>query len=623
MLIIKKLREFLVNTFRRFCLPFIIAVTASLVFFSIIHWDIDAGDFYGFLYRLGFTLILGFPLLISAKLLAEKKKLTLKKEWGMNIFLIIFLVFHFYLLPENFNEAPNYHFFRYFLWLFAFILSILIAPFCEKSKNSSFWDWSVLVFVRLFLTWFFSFVLIIGLILSLTALKQLFEIDISDKVYPEIMVLVYGLFGGVYFIGTLPSLIKKIDYPKILRFFTEYILTPLSLIYAIILIFYLGKILITGSWPEGEVSWLVLLFSVVGVIIYALLYPLDKKSNLLRFFRPIFFSLEIPFLIMLLMAFYLRIKEYGLTEARYLGVLLGVLMIGLSIYYLFSKARDLKIIPAVFFTSALLVSFGPWGVIKMSEKNQINRLLSVASKNDILQEGYFVSFSDKKEISNQDARKISAVLEYLENNHGFLGVQEYFKIDIKKFLAEKKQERETKSKNKEIRIDCWRDACEITKYLNVPYLTRWEFNEQKKDAENNILSFRNNDLNNVSKVTGYDYFNEHFYLYKNYEKENKKETEDSVKFGETELFLAISQTGYNLEVWKDKSEKQVIDFQEIVKKLKPYFNQKSQEIDEDLRTIIALDGQLKILIKNLRVQKIEDKYRIENISGKLLWKELD
>ena len=98
----------------------------------------------------------------------------------------------------------------------------------------------------------------------------------------------------------------------------QYVLLPLVGIYLVILYAYGLKILFQWNWPQGWVSQLVLWYSVVSILSILLLWPLREKadSGWIKSFTSWFFRLLIPLLVMLFLAIFERIGDYGLTVNR-------------------------------------------------------------------------------------------------------------------------------------------------------------------------------------------------------------------------------------------------------------------------------------------------------------------
>ena len=98
------------------------------------------------------------------------------------------------------------------------------------------------LFINIFLTAIFTGVLTGGVELAIVAVDQLFDFNFSDKIYLRVFYLL-AIFGSslIFLLFNekgLEYLEKEGTYPVVLKFFTQYILIPLLIIYVVILYLY-------------------------------------------------------------------------------------------------------------------------------------------------------------------------------------------------------------------------------------------------------------------------------------------------------------------------------------------------------------------------------------------------
>src|SRR5699024_3468757 len=172
-------------------------------------------------------------------------------------------------------------------------------------------------------------------------------------------------FNTWFFLAGIPDPIHKLDrirnYPKGLKVFTQNILIPLVIIYMIILYLYMAKIITQWAWPEGWISILVLSFSIAGILANLLLHPLrnDIKYKWVKRFSKGYYWILVPLSILLLLAIWRRISEYGITVERYFVLVLGLWLTGIVLYFVISRAKNIKVIPASLCIVAFAISIGP------------------------------------------------------------------------------------------------------------------------------------------------------------------------------------------------------------------------------------------------------------------------
>jgi hypothetical protein len=97
-------------------------------------------------------------------------------------------------------------------------------------------------------------------------------------------------------------------------------------------------------------------FSIFGYLTYLFTYAFQEENILLKWFRKFFPMIVIPQLFMLFYAIYLRIVQYDITVNRYFVVVFGLWLLGISLYYSFSKLKKLVFIPASLSIIILLIS---------------------------------------------------------------------------------------------------------------------------------------------------------------------------------------------------------------------------------------------------------------------------
>jgi hypothetical protein len=276
---------------------------------------------------------------------------------------------------------------------------------------------------------------------------------------------------------------KSTDYPKGIKIFAQYILFPLVMVYLIILYAYMAKILISWNWPQGWVSRLILGFSTTGIFSLLLLYPIrDRAENKwIKTASRWFYIVMIPIVIMLLLALWRRISEYGFTEGRYIGTVLGLWLGGIVIYFIFSNKKSIKAIPISLSVLALIISFGPWGVFSVSEKSQVNRLQEFLIKNKILVDGHIQKVSTA--VPQDNSRQISSILSYLHDIHGYDRIQPWFQESLKE--------------------DSLREGLQLKEPAKVAQLMGIEFtNVWYSSAGNDI--WLSSDRGGVIDIDGYD-----------------------------------------------------------------------------------------------------------------------
>jgi hypothetical protein len=295
------------------------------------------------------------------------------------------------------------------------------AYLLRKSDNASVWYFNYQLASSLFFAGLATLVLCAGLSLILLSLSYLFELKAGGKVYLDIWIIGACVFAPAYFITNIP---RQFDYPQSdcafprgIHFIQHYVLTPLSLIYMVILYAYFAKILLQWELPRGNLGMMICIFGVIGIITQLTIFPVSTSGTpLLRWFYRNFYTMMVVPLGLLMLAISVRISQYGMTEPRYI-VLICTLWFALLIAYYAIKgtAVQLKTIPMLLALLALLVSFGPWRIDKLPVKNQFARLQEQLVQLGLLVNNQYLPPKTQPDFEQRQA--ITSMVSYLVS-HG-------------------------------------------------------------------------------------------------------------------------------------------------------------------------------------------------------------
>ena len=113
------------------------------------------------------------------------------------------------------------------------------------------------------------------------------------------------------------------------------ILTPLCVLYAVILFAYIGKIALAAKWPDGWVAMPTLVFAALGLVGYLIARPARDMTDerWAGWFCRLFPAVLLPLSVVLLLAMRIRVVEYGFTEWRAAGVFLGGWLLAFALGY--------------------------------------------------------------------------------------------------------------------------------------------------------------------------------------------------------------------------------------------------------------------------------------------------
>jgi hypothetical protein len=365
------------------------------------------------------VLALGIPISLSLHLVAENPPTYLErcKKWLPYTSIIPLIAYYVWmdLQPIDSNII------RYFQWFLYCHLLVAIAPFLKTKSDTQFWNFNYQIFTTFLITRFFGLFLFAGLSLALVSTKRLFEINVDDDAYAYLFVICMLPIASVHFLALLPTKMENLESvhsPKLLKIFCQYVLVPLNAAYVVILYSYMLKILITGVWPSGVISWLVIGISILGVFALLMMHAFTQQveNQWMKKFQNLYYASIIPLLILGLIAVSQRVNQYAVTESRYILIALNLWLLGIAIYFLVSRRKKIMVIPVSLFVLAFITSFGPWGLYQTSVRSQANRLLHLLQTNMLLKDGKVAPSTaplDKKEV-----KEIRSIMTYIIAEHG-------------------------------------------------------------------------------------------------------------------------------------------------------------------------------------------------------------
>lgn len=366
---------------------------------------------------------LGISLSFALKMLTQRNR----KFKIFEFFLILFLLGYYFILPKNEEDFTEVY---VYLLIPTYILAhlfVAIVPYLSRQETEiKFWEYNKKLFINFFLTIVFTGVLCGGIELAILAVDHLFNINFKYLIYYDTF-LFFLIFGSTFIftlfnIDGLYELEKKVEYPVVLKFFSQFILIPLLIIYLVILYIYSFKILFQWELPRGWVTYLVLAYSILGIFALLLVHPLKEQTNKswVKLFSQIFYFSLIPLLILLFVAIFTRLLEYGFTEPRYFVLLLAVWISLIFFYFVFNKKANIKFIPISLFVFGLFALIFPFlNAFSVSKNSQKKELVKILTENNLLKDGK-INFNQTVEYTLVNELKDKFVYLDKRNERDFL-----------------------------------------------------------------------------------------------------------------------------------------------------------------------------------------------------------
>jgi Domain of unknown function (DUF4153) len=386
--------------------------------------------------RLLVTAILGLPLFTASATSAERRGASAMARGlvDLTILLGLALLYRAALGWTDYLAAL-----RFAQLLVAAHLLAALAPYLTTSRLDGFWQFNRFLLLRYVIGAFYAAVLWVGLAVALAALDRLFGVHVRGESYAKLWALMAFGFHPWFFLSGVPrdydALETLEDYPLGLKVFTQFVLMPLVAIYLLILTAYLGKVILTRTWPNGWIGYLVSGVSATGVLALLLVHPLRERadSRWVNAYGRWWFVAILPSLGMLLVAIGKRTGQYGITEPRYFLLVLTLWLGGLALYYGVTASRNIKLIPMTLCAVALLTAVGPWGAYRVSERSQLSRLGRLLAANGMGRPGAITG--PRAPVSLADRIQVSAILRYLGSRHGPRAVASVIAVPVDSVLA--------------------------------------------------------------------------------------------------------------------------------------------------------------------------------------------
>lgn len=415
----------LLRTLARFPLPVGCALAWAVATSGAVHDFLPRNGFFGS-ESLQAILLPGFFLTLAVKLFAERQGWAALPQLALSVAGLALVALSVFTGPETFGSDTNP---AYMALLPGFALLVTVAPFLPaRQEDSALWDFNRASWLGAAFGLLVMVILGSGLAAAYMALDKLLGIDVPSDVYGVTWILSASVVWPLYALSRVPDRFEAPAdgyCPRWVGFLTSYFLVPLVVLYLAILYAYMAKILVTRELPRGQVAYLVCGYAGFGVTTYLIGHPLRTSGNILvRLFQRYFFLALFAPVALLALAVGTRISDYGVTESRYLLVLLAVWMAGIALFYTLRAGRGL--IAAALSLALMLIaaSFGPLGAVGLSTYSQTSRLEALLTANGILADGRIML--NVAGVPREDLKRISSVVSYLQATRKLAAMEPWF-----------------------------------------------------------------------------------------------------------------------------------------------------------------------------------------------------
>jgi hypothetical protein len=319
------------------------------------------------------------------------------------------------------------------------LLSIVVMTFIPflKSSMREFWVVNNIMFVKLLKALIVSFIMLLATTGLLFSVDLFSTIIIDFFVYKCIFIIfMYGFFP-LYFLFSMPIFLKQKEviepkFPKFYLLFTTGYLLPLTIIGIGGMYVYFFLHIMYFVWPPIEV---VLLFLLVANLVIFLMFQFELLASQLKnklvtlFLKYICFSI-IPLGSLCLVQLINFLNKEGFTEFWY-SMAWGIIWIlGVCLYFSFSKIRDIRIIPITLSVILCVLLVPPMSPFSVSIRSQYNHLIQELKVNNIIGSNELIILDKRHEISQITQEKIKARIYFLNQHNHLKLFQKYYPYPI-------------------------------------------------------------------------------------------------------------------------------------------------------------------------------------------------
>jgi hypothetical protein len=314
------------------------------------------------------------------------------------------------------------------------ILALTLAAHLGRGEsNDNLWLFNHRLWLGALLAGVGAGLLAVGLIAIHETIKLLFGLTLSPHAKEYIWTVCLGFIAPVSVLAFAPRSFTDPITESEQQDFTmraaaalvKFVAVPLLFVYTAILYAYAAKIALAWELPKGTLGAMVVGYLFVGAATLLLGYPSRETGGaLMRLFWRYWVWLAALPVALLFVAVWRRIADYGLTEQRYLMVLIGIWALILAAFRLAQGARfDLRLLPGVLALLLLAASLGPGGAIGLSVLSQKAELASILASKGMLADGKIVPRGEGgAENPLGEAAARARAIEWYLNTHHSLGL---------------------------------------------------------------------------------------------------------------------------------------------------------------------------------------------------------
>jgi len=462
------------------------------------------------------------------------------------------------------------------LWLVGIVLR------WTERKDISVHQWILHLIEQVVIAVLFTVLLAWWTSLALMAIQSLFGLHIDGEWFATLRWMSALFLGWVSFMDGVLTGDKEFSWTyqihKRKRMLSR-VLWFLLLVFGVILYVYMAKILITRDWPSNEVSFWAFLYSGLVIVSSIILLPIwqDDNERLITIRRWMYASI-LPMCVMIAVAIYQRLQQYGFTIERYLVVTFLIWLTVISLLMVFqARFRLWWLFASLMWVWIFSVFVWPLDAKTVSYRDQMNKATTALSWAWMITGTWLQLPLD---LNESDEQQVAWSLSYIVNVLG---------RDLEN-LDSRLSDPDT------IFTQLW---IEPTRNYG------WFFPSWVRGPNTEWRHFGSYWLNKQIPVSGFTSLYQNLYV-SSYDWVDRSDSED--------IKASLKDTTVQLQLWAESYEIDLADYiQELL--LRP----ESQPQKWPESEVLEVENEsIKLLIKNLQLRKNDDERVLENMDFDVL-----
>ncbi|MDE6664361.1 MAG: DUF4153 domain-containing protein [Lachnospiraceae bacterium] len=289
-----------------------------------------------------------------------------------------------------------------FLIGYLLLLMLGIVYYSFKKSGFSFEEYTLRIFSNLVKVYIFYFILLIGTLIITEIFDELF-IDGYSSLSSACAILITGLYFVPQCLAALSDMRDTPGY--FVKTIVKYILSCMTICSMAVVYLYMLKIIIMFEIPSNEIFSIVSVLFCLGIPIWIVVgyYRDETKYSKVLSVLPYVFA---PLIILQIYSMGIRIYEHGMTNERYMGLMLIVFEIGTVIIWKLCKQKYEVLIKLLAI------------IIVISVFVPLVNMESVSNTwQTVFLQKYLQAVMDGKELTDLEYERMIGAYKYLSDKH--------------------------------------------------------------------------------------------------------------------------------------------------------------------------------------------------------------